>query len=65
MQYVMSPDPSNPERRSDADARSRQGVACATVTAVLTIEHSSTASRDALVSMFLSAAWPTLRAQNQ
>jgi hypothetical protein len=61
----MNPDPSNPDRRADLDARSRRETACAAVTAVLMIEHSSAVSRDALVSLFLSTAWPTLRAQNQ
>ncbi len=61
----MNPDTNDPERRSDADDRRRETVACATVSAVLTIEHSSAVSRDALVSLFLSAAWPTLGAQNQ
>jgi hypothetical protein len=55
----MMPEPTGPDRQS------RQGLAAATLTAVLVIEHSSEASRDALVSLLLSTAWPTPRAQNQ
>lgn len=55
----MTPEPMGPDRQS------RQGLVSATLTAVLVIEHGSAASREALVSLLLSTAWPTAQAQNQ
>jgi len=37
----------------------------AALIAVLTIKHGDDASRETLAAMFLTAAWPTVRAQNQ